>query len=83
MTETKEQFRERISQYTEAQLLAEIDTLRETLKENHTAMDQELLKFKNSGNKAAGRRARKHLQMIKDVAQDIRLLIQEAKNKKK
>lgn len=39
-------------------------------------------KFFNNGNKAAGTRARKHLQELKQLAQDLRVLIQETKNEK-
>ena len=83
MNEKKDQFREKINQYTEAQLFSEIGSRQESLKETHADMDQELLKFKNSGNKAAGTRARKYLQQIKEDSQDLRLCIQEIKNKKK
>lgn len=39
-------------------------------------------KFFNGGNKAAGTRARKHLQELKQLAQDLRVLIQDTKNEK-
>ena len=40
----------------------------------------EMEKFYDKGNKAAGTRARKGLQDLKKLAQDIRLEIQEKKN---
>lgn len=39
-------------------------------------------KFFINGNKAAGTRARKHLQELKQLAQDLRVLIQNTKNEK-
>lgn len=41
---------------------------------------EEMEKFYDKGNKAAGTRARKGLQDLKKLAQDIRLEIQEKKN---
>lgn len=41
----------------------------------------EMEKFYEKGNKAAGTRARKNLQELKKLAQEIRLEIQEQKNK--
>lgn len=41
----------------------------------------ELVKFEESGNKAAGTRVRKAMQDIKGLAQEIRVAIQNAKNK--
>lgn len=37
-------------------------------------------KFYNSGNKAAGTRLRKHMQELKNVAQEIRTEVTEKKN---
>ncbi|MAL17134.1 MAG: histone H1 [Balneola sp.] len=42
---------------------------------------EEMEKFYEKGNKAAGTRARKGLQELKKLAQEIRLEIQEIKNK--
>jgi len=44
-------------------------------------LEVEMDKFYNKGNKAAGTRARKHLQDLKNLAQEIRLEIQDMKNK--
>lgn len=43
-------------------------------------LEPDLEKFYDKGNKAAGTRARKTLQEIKKVSQEIRLEIQEMKN---
>ncbi|MEX0771486.1 MAG: histone H1 [Balneolaceae bacterium] len=43
-------------------------------------LEPDMVKFYEKGNKAAGTRARKSLQEIKKVAQEIRLEIQEMKN---
>jgi len=43
-------------------------------------LEPDMEKFYDKGNKAAGTRARKTLQEIKKVAQEIRLEIQEMKN---
>lgn len=51
----------------------EIKTLMEGLEED-------LVKFYEKGNKAAGTRARKQLQDLKKLSQDVRLEIQEIKN---
>ncbi len=45
-----------------------------------TDLEPELEKFYEKGNKAAGTRARKKLQDLKKIAQEIRLEIQEFKN---
>lgn len=45
-----------------------------------TELEDDLDKFYNKGNKAAGTRARKQLQDLKKLSQDIRLEIQEIKN---
>lgn len=52
----------------------EIKTLMEGLEED-------LVKFYDKGNKAAGTRARKQLQDLKKLSQEIRLEIQDIKNK--
>ncbi len=44
------------------------------------AATTEMEKFYDKGNKAAGTRARKNLQELKKLAQDVRLEIQEMKN---
>lgn len=43
-------------------------------------LEVELEKFYDKGNKAAGTRARKQLQDLKKLSQEIRLEIQEIKN---
>ncbi|MEX0647460.1 MAG: histone H1 [Balneolaceae bacterium] len=43
-------------------------------------LEPEMNKFYEKGNKAAGTRARKQLQEIKKVSQEIRIEIQEMKN---
>lgn len=43
-------------------------------------LEPDMEKFYEKGNKAAGTRARKKLQEIKKVAQEIRLEIQDKKN---
>lgn len=43
-------------------------------------LEEELVKFYDKGNKAAGTRARKQLQDLKKLAQDIRVEIQNIKN---
>ena len=45
------------------------------------ASRDELEKFEEAGNKAAGTRVRKAMQDIKGLAQEIRVAIQDAKNK--
>lgn len=54
--------------------ISEIKTLMEELEED-------LVKFYDKGNKAAGTRARKQLQELKKLSQEIRLEIQDIKNK--
>lgn len=43
-------------------------------------LEEDLDKFYGKGNKAAGTRARKQLQDLKKLSQDIRLEIQDIKN---
>jgi predicted flap endonuclease-1-like 5' DNA nuclease len=43
-------------------------------------MQDDLKKFYGKGNKAAGTRARKGLQKLKELAQEIRMEIQDIKN---
>ncbi|MEX0823275.1 MAG: histone H1 [Balneolaceae bacterium] len=45
-----------------------------------TELEDDLDKFYNKGNKAAGTRARKQLQDLKKLSQEIRLEIQDIKN---
>lgn len=45
-------------------------------------IERDANKFFVNGNKAAGTRARKHLQELKQLAQDLRVLIQDTKNEK-
>lgn len=46
-----------------------------------TGMEDDMNKFYEKGNKAAGTRARKGLQNLKKLSQEIRLEIQDIKNK--
>lgn len=46
-----------------------------------TGMEDDMVKFYEKGNKAAGTRARKSLQNLKKLSQEIRLEIQDIKNK--
>ena len=50
------------------------------IKELMTELEENLEKFYNKGNKAAGTRARKALQDIKNLSQELRKEIQEKKN---
>lgn len=50
------------------------------LKELVIAIEEDFAKFYDKGNKAAGTRARKAMQDLKNMAQDIRKEIQESKN---
>ncbi len=50
------------------------------LKELMAGLEEDLVKFYEKGNKAAGTRARKQLQDLKKLSQDIRLEIQDIKN---
>lgn len=43
-------------------------------------LEEDLVKFYDKGNKAAGTRARKQLQDLKKLAQEVRLEIQDIKN---
>lgn len=45
-----------------------------------TELEDDMDKFYNKGNKAAGTRARKQLQNLKKLSQEIRLEIQDIKN---
>jgi len=51
------------------------------VKDLMTELEEDMDKFYNKGNKAAGTRARKQLQDLKKLAQEIRLEIQDIKNK--
>lgn len=55
----------------------------EQLKSLIADLEPEMEKFYEKGNKAAGTRARKQLQELKKIAQDIRLEIQDYKNEGK
>jgi hypothetical protein len=52
----------------------------EQMKNLISELEPEMTKFYEKGNKAAGTRARKQLQEIKKVSQEIRLEIQDWKN---
>lgn len=53
----------------------------EEVKNLMAELEEDLTKFYEKGNKAAGTRARKMLQNMKKLAQDIRVEIQDIKNK--
>ncbi len=57
--------------------MSRIDEVKNLMSE----LEVEMEKFYNKGNKAAGTRARKHLQDLKKLSQEIRLEIQDIKNK--
>lgn len=46
-----------------------------------TGLEDDMVKFYKKGNKAAGTRARKGLQNLRKLSQEIRLEIQDIKNK--
>lgn len=50
------------------------------IKQLVSELEDNMDKFYNKGNKAAGTRARKALQDLKNLAQDVRKEIQEKKN---
>lgn len=56
--------------------MSRIDEVRSLM----TELEEDLDKFYEKGNKAAGTRARKQLQDLKKLAQDIRVEIQDIKN---
>ncbi len=53
----------------------------EKLKELIASIEGDATKFYNNGNSAAGTRVRKAMLDIKNVAQEIRVEVQEVKNK--
>jgi Tfp pilus assembly protein PilE len=53
----------------------------EQVKSLMSELEVEMEKFYDKGNKAAGTRARKQLQELKKLSQEIRLEIQDIKNK--
>lgn len=57
--------------------MSRIDDVKNLMSE----LEVDLEKFYEKGNKAAGTRARKQLQDLKKLAQDIRVEIQDIKNK--
>ncbi|MBT31292.1 MAG: histone H1 [Thalassobius sp.] len=50
------------------------------LKELVTSLEEDIAKFYDKGNQAAGTRVRKGMQDLKSLAQDIRVEIQSKKN---
>jgi len=50
------------------------------LKELISSLEEDVSKFYDKGNQAAGTRVRKGMQDLKSLAQDIRVEIQEKKN---
>ena len=61
--------------------MAKIEKFNE-LKTLIASLEADADKFYNKGNSAAGTRVRKGLQDIKNLAQEVRLEIQESKNSK-
>ena len=57
--------------------MSRIDEVKDLVSE----LEEDLQKFYEKGNKAAGTRARKGLQNLKKLSQEIRLEIQDIKNK--
>jgi len=57
--------------------MSRIDQVKDVM----TELEEDMDKFYNKGNKAAGTRARKQLQDLKKLAQEIRLEIQDIKNR--
>ncbi|MDX1670938.1 MAG: histone H1 [Balneolaceae bacterium] len=53
----------------------------EDVKQAIEGIEEDMKKFYEKGNKAAGTRARKGLQNLKKLAQEIRLEIQDIKNR--
>lgn len=53
----------------------------EDVKSLVSELEEDMEKFYDKGNKAAGTRARKQLQDLKKLSQEIRLEIQDMKNK--
>ena len=56
-----------------------LEQLISTMKYEMEQAETETIKF-NMGNKAAGTRVRKHMQTIKNAAQDVRKEVQSIKN---
>jgi len=56
-----------------------LEQLISTMKQEMEQAETETIKF-NMGNKAAGTRVRKHMQIIKNTAQDVRKEVQSIKN---
>ena len=82
----KENMKEKIKSYTEEQLRTEISNLYNQVKDivnDPEKMGGDLKKFVENKNQAAGTRTRRYLQEIKSLSQNMRLYIQEVKNKKK
>ncbi|MGD8748802.1 MAG: histone H1 [Balneolaceae bacterium] len=50
------------------------------IKDVITGIEDDMMKFYEKGNKAAGTRARKGLQNLRKLAQEVRLEIQDIKN---
>lgn len=60
--------------------------MRETYEKMYTLLNEvedDIKKFDEKGNKAAGTRVRKAMQELKKLAQEIRLEVQERKNAEK
>lgn len=53
----------------------------EELKQHLMGLEEDLVKFYDKGNKAAGTRVRKGMQDLKNLAQEIRSEVQDMKNK--
>lgn len=57
--------------------MSRFDDIKNTIE----SVEEDMTKFYEKGNKAAGTRARKGLQNLRNLAQDIRLEIQDIKNR--
>lgn len=57
--------------------MSRLDEIREII----TGVEDDMTKFYEKGNKAAGTRARKGLQNLRKLSQEVRLEIQDIKNK--
>lgn len=56
--------------------------LLEGIQEELNAIQEDVVKFNEKGNKAAGTRVRKAMQTIKALAQDVRVAVSAANNAK-
>lgn len=61
--------------------MTELQKMIEMMEHNVSSANSELLKFQG-GNASAGTRVRKHMQDIKNLAQNVRVEVQSIKNSK-